>query len=401
MRQPALNKDNVSSQIINIATIAVALGMAMILIAVATGRGLQKEIRHKTAAFNGHLTVMPFENNTSKISLVSFENNIELANYWENSDPIAYSYAFAMKGAMLKNNEAFEGVLFKGVGQNFRASALVNFMKAGTIPRWGEENSNQIVISQLIANRLKLQVGENVDAFFQNSNNQRMPNRRKFRVAGIFSTGFPDIDKNLILGDIKQMQRLNRWKENQIGGYQVFLNQPKNLKVLSETLYSKLPSELDVHALEEQYKSIFQWIALFDFNILIIMVIMLLVGIINMATALLVLILERSRMVGMLKALGATHGMIQKIFLYNGLLIMFKGLLIGNSLGLLFYYSQRYLGWIQLDPETYFVERAPVMLTFFEILTINLLFLFISALLLWLPSRIIMGIAPAKVLRFR
>ena len=131
------------------------------------------------------------------------------------------------------------------------------------------------------------------------------------------------------------------------------------------------------------------------------MIIMLLVGIINMATALLVLILERSRMVGMLKALGATHGMIQKIFLYNGLLIMFKGLLIGNGLGFLFYYSQQYLGWIQLDPETYFVERAPVMLTFFEILTINLLFLFISALLLWLPSRIITGIAPAKVLRFR
>lgn len=401
MRQPILNKDNVSSQIINIATIAVALGMAMILIAVATGRGLQKEIRNKTAAFNGHLQVLPFENNASKISLVSFENNIVLANYWKNNSPIDYSYAFAMKGAMLKNNEAFEGVLFKGVGKNFEAKAITNFMKAGTIPGWREENSNEIIISQLIADRLELNVGDSVDAFFQNNGSQRLPNRRKFRIAGIFSTGFPDIDRNLILGDLKQIQRLNRWEENEIGGYQIFLKQPASIQSSTEQLYQKLPSDLDVHTLEEQYNSIFQWIALFDFNILIIMIIMLLVGIINMATALLVLILERAPMVGMLKALGATHGMIQKIFLYNGLLIMFKGLLVGNSLGLLFYYSQQFFGWIRLDPETYFVEKAPVMLTFIEILIVNLLFLVISALILWLPSRIIMGISPAKVLRFR
>jgi len=203
------------------------------------------------------------------------------------------------------------------------------------------------------------------------------------------------------LGDLRQIQRLNQWDENQIGGYQVFLKEPQKAQLYINQLYEKLPSTLDVHSLEDQYTSIFQWIALFDFNILIIMLIMLLVGIINMATALLVLILERSRMVGLLKALGATHNMIQKIFLYNGLLIMVKGLLIGNFLGLLFYFSQYYFGWIQLDPETYFVQRAPVVLTGVEIFLINLLFLLISALMLWLPARIIVGIAPAKVLRFR
>jgi len=401
MRQPAFNKDNVSRQIINIATVAVAIGMAMILIAVATGRGLQKEIRNKTAAFNGHLRVMPFENNASNISLIPFENNIDLTTYWENHNPIVSAFAFALKAGMLKSEEGFEGILFKGVDQNFNPSAINTFLRAGKIPTWGGQNTNEIVISQPIANRLALGIGDAVEAYFQNSTSQRLPNRRKFIVAGIFSTGFPDIDKNLILGDLRQIQRLNQWDENQIGGYQVFLKEPQKAQLYINQLYEKLPSTLDVHSLEDQYTSIFQWIALFDFNILIIMLIMLLVGIINMATALLVLILERSRMVGLLKALGATHNMIQKIFLYNGLLIMVKGLLIGNFLGLLFYFSQYYFGWIQLDPETYFVQRAPVVLTGVEIFLINLLFLLISALMLWLPARIIVGIAPAKVLRFR
>ena len=400
MRQPAVNKDNVSRQIINIATVAVALGMAMILIAIATGKGLQKEIHNKTAAFNGHLVVMPFENNTSKISLIPFEKKLDFKRYWEEN-PIAYSFAFAIKAGMLKAGDAFEGILFKGVDKDFNPSALLPFMRSGRLPLWGQGNSNEIVLSERIANRLQLKVGETVEAYFQNSRSQRLPNRRKFSVAGIFSTGFPDIDNNLILGDIRQIQQLNRWNENQIGGYQVFLKEPESSQTLADEIYAQLPSDLDVHLLKEQYASIFQWIALFDFNILIIMLIMLLVGIINMATALLVLILERSRMVGLLKALGATHATIQKIFLYNGVVIMLKGLLIGNALGLLFYFSQSNWGWIQLDPETYFVQQAPVVLPLFELLGVNFLFLLISALVLWLPSQIIVGIAPAKVLRFR
>jgi len=203
------------------------------------------------------------------------------------------------------------------------------------------------------------------------------------------------------LGDLYQIQRLNRWGNDQIGGYQIFLREPNRIENITEEIYKYIPPELDAQSLNDQYSSIFQWISLFDFNILIIMIIMLLVGIINMATALLVLVLERSRMVGLLKAIGAPRRMIQNIFLYNGIVIMSKGLLIGNILGLLFYFSQRQWGWIQLDPETYFVDKAPVILTFYEIFAVNLIFLLISALLLWLPSRIIFNITPAKVLRSR
>ena len=401
MRQPVLNKDSVSHQIINIATIAVTLGIITILIAVATGRGLQKEIRKKTAAFNGHLVVMPFENNSSKISLLSFKNNLDFSSIWKTENPIIYSYGFAIKAGMLKAGEEFEGILFKGVDSNFESSELSDFMREGEIPNWGENNSDKIVISQRIADRLELHAGETVEAYFQNSTTQRLPNKRKFTVSGIFSTGFPDIDKNLILGDLNQIQRLNRWGNDQIGGYQIFLKEPNQIENITEEIYQYLPPELDAQSLNDQYSSIFQWISLFDFNILVIMIIMLLVGVINMATALLVLILERSRMVGLLKALGAPHRMIQNIFLYNGIVIMSKGLLIGNILGLLFYFTQQQWGWIQLDPETYFVDKAPVILTFYEIFAVNLIFLLISALLLWLPSRIIISITPAKVLRFR
>jgi len=153
--------------------------------------------------------------------------------------------------------------------------------------------------------------------------------------------------------------------------------------------------------ISDRFSSMFQWIALFDFNVLIILVVMILVGVINMATALLVLILERSRMVGLLKALGARNNMIQKIFLYNGIVIMSKGLFFGNIIGLSFYFSQRTWGWVQLDPATYFVSQAPVSITFLEVISLNLFFLIICSLLLWIPSKIILKISPSKVLRFR
>ena len=162
-----------------------------------------------------------------------------------------------------------------------------------------------------------------------------------------------------------------------------------------------MPSELNCSSISERFSGIFQWIALFDFNVLIILIVMLLVGIINMATALLVLILERSRMIGLLKALGADNTLVQKIFLYNGTVIMSKGLFWGNLIGLGFYFSQQYWGWIQLDPETYFVNQAPVFISGFQVVFINLFFLGISILLLWIPSKIILRIYPSEVLRFR
>ena len=394
-------KSSVSARIIKIATLAVAMGMAMILIAVATGKGLQKEIKNKTAVFNGHLVVSPFENSESQVSIIPFLDSPELRANIESEAEVIHLQRVAIKAGLLKTDFSFEGVVFKGVDADYEWENLNTFLVEGRFPDLGEKVSNEVVVSKVIAQRLSLEIGDDVSAYFQNSLNQKLPNIRKFKIVGFFLSGFPDFDQTFVLGDIKHVQRINKWKENQIGAYEVFLKDLDEVSSVGSTIYKKLPSDLDVVELTKQYATIFQWISLFDFNILIIITVMIIVGVINMSTALLVLILERSQMIGLLKTLGARNKLIQKIFLFNGIVIMSRGLLWGNFIGLLFYFSQRYGKWIRLDPETYYVNVAPVSLGVLDFLVLNLGVLGISAVLLWIPSLIISGISPARVLRFR
>ena len=401
MRQHKQPKDKVSSRIINIATIAVTIGIALILISMAFSIGLQNEIRNKASLFNGQILITTFENNESQVSLTPFEDSEELRVQIKNHPDFQRSHAVALKAGMFKSSNNFEGVLLKGVSNEFDWNSLNIFLTKGSFPNFQENTNNDILISETIADRLNLIVGDKVDAFFQSAQNDGFPKRRKFKIVGTYFSGFPDIDKNLIYTDIRQVQMLNQWKSNQIGGYEVFVNSFSQVSQIADELYKGLPSELNSIAISDRFKSVFQWISLFDFNVLIILVIMVLVGVINMATALLVMILERSRMIGLLKALGATHLVIQKIFMYNGIIIMTKGLFFGNLIGLLFYYFQYKYGWITLDPETYFVTIAPVSIGWFEILYLNLLFLSIATILLWIPSKIVMKFSPSQVLRFR
>jgi len=394
-------KDTVSAQIINIATLAVTLGVAAILIALSTSKGLQEEIQNKTSVFNGHILVTLFENNESQVSLSPFKDEDSLRIQIGEQKNVKRFHPVALKAGMLKTDTDFEGVLFKGVSSDFDWSSLESYLKQGDFPNLLKNNSREILISQTLARLLDLKVGDQTDAFFQNQLNEGLPNRRRFTVVGIYFSGFPDIDQNLIYGDLRQVQRLNRWEENEIGAYELFVNDFSHIQKTADRIYNLLPSELNSIPISDRFSSMFQWIALFDFNVLIILVVMILVGVINMATALLVLILERSRMVGLLKALGARNNMIQKIFLYNGIVIMSKGLFFGNIIGLSFYFSQRTWGWVQLDPATYFVSQAPVSITFLEVISLNLFFLIICSLLLWIPSKIILKISPSKVLRFR
>jgi len=402
MRGQKQHKSTVSARIINIATTAVVIGIAAILIAISTSQGLQKEIQKKTSVFNGHILVTLFENNESQVSLLPMIDSDSIRNQIKEEINIEKIHSIALKAGMLKTDSDFEGILFKGVSENFDWTSLSSFKTQGTFPSFTPQlTSDEILISEVLASRLNLILGDRVEAFFQNSTGQGISTRRRFTIVGIYFSGFPDIDENLVYGDLKQVQRMNKWDSNQIGGYELFVSNFKYLQQTANNIYDKLPSNLNSIPITERFYGIFQWISLFDFNVLIILIVMLLVGVINMATALLVLILERSRMIGLLKALGANNFLIQKIFLYNGTLIMAKGLFWGNIIGLGFYFSQYYFGWITLDPETYFVSVAPVSISFTEVLGLNIFFLAISVLLLWIPSKIILNIVPSKVLRFR
>jgi len=394
-------KNTVSPRIINIATIAVALGISSILIATSTSRGLQKEIQNKTSAFNGHILVTLFENNESQISVLPIQDKKSVRKKIKQNKNLDRFHSIALKAGMLKNNSDFEGVFFKGVSSDFKWSSLDPFKIEGDFPDFSNAISKEVLISEILSRQLDLNIGDQIDAFFLKNSTQKIPNKRRFKVSGIYYSGFPDIDNTLIYCDLRQIQKINRWDENLIGGYELFVKDFSLIQYTTNQVYNSLPSELNSIPIFDRFSSIFQWIALFDFNILIILVIMILVGVTNMATALLVLILERSRMIGLLKAIGAKNTIIQKIFLYNGVFIMSRGLFFGNLIGLGFYYSQKLLGWIRLDPSTYFVEVAPVSLSSFEVLYINLFFLFIFTLLLWLPSRIILRISPSKVLRLK
>jgi lipoprotein-releasing system permease protein len=401
MRFNRHTKGSVSAQIIKIAKVAVALGMAMILIAVATGKGLQSEIQSKTVAFSGHMVVTPFENSESQLSVLPIADDKGVFELLKKENGVTHVQKVAQKGGLLKFEDQFEGVILKGVDSTYRWENLKGFLVAGRFPELGEKASSEIFISQPIAQKLSVSLGDEVTAYFQNNQNQQLPNVRKLVVVGMFLSGFPDFDQNYIFGDLRHIQRINKWKDQEIGAYEVFTTDLESVAAVGASVYRKLPPELDVSEINRQYATIFQWISLFDFNILIIIIVMIVVGVINMSTALLVLILERSNMIGLLKAIGSANGLIQKIFIYNGVVIMGQGLFWGNMVGLLFYITQKYWGWIRLDPETYYVQSAPVVLDLWTVLLLNIGFLLVSSLLLWIPSVIISSIRPAKVLRFR
>ena len=395
------HKNTASARITNIATLAVSIGIAAIILAASTSKGLQKEIQKKTSVFNGHILVTLFENNESQVSVIPLKDNSDLRNKLKSVKNISNLHPIILKAGMLKSNSEFEGVLFKGVSSEFDWSILKSFIIEGAFPKLSKDISNEILISKNIADRLSLELGSKIQGYFQNQSSNKIPSRRIFTVSGIYSSGFPDIDDNLVYLDLLQLQKLNRWKKNDIGAFEIFVDKYSDIEKTSDFIYNEIPSDLNSIPINRRFSGIYQWIALFDFNVLIILFVMLIVGIINMATNLLVLILERSRMIGLLKAIGAQNITIQKIFLYSGAQIMLRGLFYGNLVGLGFYFAQKYFGIIKLDPTTYFVDIAPVYISVLEVFFLNLLFLTISLLILWIPSRIILKISPSNVLRLR
>ena len=377
------------------------MGMVMILIAMGSSLGLQNEIKSKTVALSGDLRLAPFENNNSTISIRPIDT-IELQkNKWEDKSKIAHQYPFISKGVLLKTKQEFEGAVLKGVNLAFPWEKLAPYLLEGGYPYYGNSLSKEIVLSQSLAKKLQLSIGDRVTAYFKQEDESSIPRVRYFNLGAIYQTGFPDFDDTFVFADMRHLQRINNWSPSEIGGMELFLNPEVNVNTYAEEVYRVLPPHIDVQTAEQRYQSIFDWIAVFDFNVLIILIIMILVGTLNMASALLVLILERSRMVGVLKSMGATNHQIQKLFLVNAIYIVGNGLLWGNLIGLGLLFGQHYFGWIQLDPSTYFVTTVPVELPLHLFVGVNALVLITCSLLLWFPSLIVARIDPTSVLRFR
>ena len=393
-------KNSISSPIIKIAITAIALGIIIMLIAVATGAGLQTKIRNKMAGFKGHIQIVNYDNNNSDISTVPIDKNQDFYPKFKNIKGIKSVQVFANKGGIIRTDSDFEGIIFKGVGKDYNWIFFNEYLIEGRVPNLNLPRTKEILLSKTLVNRLKLKLNDTIKTTFLKTTTSKLPSNRNYIITGIYNTGFAEFDKSMMIGDLREVQRLNKWSENQVGGFEVLIDNFDDIKEKGDEIYSQIGVKLNSKTIVDSYPNIFEWINLFDNNIWFIIGIMILIAGINMITALLVLILERVQMIGVLKALGSSNTSIRKIFLYNALYLIIKGLFWGNLIGLLFLLIQKYFGIITLNPETYYVSEVPVYLSFLVVFLLNFGTLILSLLMLIIPSYIITKINPSKSIKF-
>jgi lipoprotein-releasing system permease protein len=392
-------KSSISSPIIKIAITAIAIGIIMMIMAVATGVGLQDKIREKVSAFNGHIIISNFDDNQSQVTTEPIFINQSFYPKFKNVAGINYVQAVASKAGIIRTEKAFEGIIYKGVGKDYNFANLEEYLVEGKIPNLKSELNTEVLISEYLAKRLQLKVGDKFLTFFMKENG-KLPNKRNFKITGIYNSGFQEFDATYVIGDIRHVQRINKWQPTEVGAFEVFINDFSKIKEKGEAVYKEIPATYNSTTIEEKYYSIFEWLKLFDFNIVVILIVMIVVATINMVVALLVLILERTQMIGILKAMGATNWNVRKIFLYNAFYLIVRGLFWGNVIALSLLFVQKYFGVIQLNPESYYVNQAPVSINFMHIALLNAGTIVICLLVLLIPSYIITKISPVKAIRF-
>jgi len=393
-------KSSISAPIIKIAISAIAIGIIMMIVSVATGIGLQQKIRDKVSAFNGQIIISNYDNNNSEVTLTPISKNQDFYPNFKSVPEVSHIQAIASKAGIIRTENAFEGIVFKGVGGDYDWNNIKEYIVQGKVPDFSKALNEEVLISSLLADRLNLKVGDNFNTFFIKEEQGKMPNSRRFKIAGIFNSGFQQFDATYIIGDIRHIQRINKWRPDQVGAFEVFVKDFNNIKTTGNQIYEQTSSSLDTKTIIEKYSYIFDWLQLFDFNIVVILGVMILVATINMVVALLVLILERTQMIGILKAMGANNWTVRKIFLYNAFYLIIRGLFWGNLIGITILLIQQQFGVVQLNPENYYVNQAPVYLNWGYIALLNLLTITVCFIVLLIPSYIITKISPVKAIRF-
>lgn len=394
-------KSSVSAPIIKIGIGAIAVGMIVMLIAIATSTGLQQEIRNKIIAYKGHISISNFDGNRSDESLVPVKVEDELMRQLNGIEGIASIYLEANKFGIVRTETDFEGVVFKGLDNRFGWGKFKDYLREGRLPVIGDTLSNDVVISEYLSKRLGLKLGDPLAMYFLREDENRPPAQRRFNIVGIVNSGFQDLDATYLLGDLRHLQILNKWKDNEVGQVILMADDFSNIDALSESIYQTIDYDLDARTVVQQHTEIFEWIGIFDQNTQMILAIMIVVAGINMVTALLVLILERTPMIGLLQALGGQPYSLQKIFLLNAAHLIGWGLLFGNLIGLSFLLVQYLFGIVPLDPSVYYVTQVPVRLDFFHWLYLNMGVFLLSMLMLLVPSVLVRKISPVTAMRFR
>ena len=403
-RRIAFNRQRSFSRfIIRLATAATAVSVTAMIVTLAFVNGFQRGISEKVFSFWGHIRVQQFEPNKAIVAEETpLEKNDTVVAVLSNTPGVKQVQAFSTKSAVLEKNKEIEGILFKGVESNYDFNNLKNFLDSG---RWINFKdtlySREIVISRSVAKQLKINLNDSIIVYFISPQNEKKSSFRKLLVCGLYKTGIEEYDNLFVLGDLRLLRRINNWNKNEIGGYEIFLNDYRKMDTISNSLYDKLPDAWISRSIKEIYPHIFDWLNIQDVNRNVIFIVMAIVAVINLITCLLILVLERTRMVGILKAVGSTDWTLQKIFLFNTTIISAGGIIIGLILGLGICLLQQYTGFIKLDESSYYVAVAPVEIIWWQVGLVCVGTLVVCMLSLIIPTLLIRTIKPVKAIQFR
>lgn len=396
-------KKNVSRPAVRIATIGIAMGLAVMLISVAVVIGFKNEIRNKTIGFGGHIQITNFDNNNT-YAMNPIRMDKSLIKKIESIDGVRHVERFATKPGIIKTDTEFQGIVIKGIDAGFDWDFFkTNLVEGRIIDVSKNSASNEVVLSKYLANLLGLKLGDSFFTYFI----QDQVRARKFKIVGIYSTNFIEYDKLFLLADMRQVQALNDWDSTSFSGLEVLISDFDRIDELGDAVYdatankfSKEGNAYSTQTIKQINPQIFSWLDLLDMNVWVILFLMLAVAGFNMISGLLILILERTNMIGILKSMGATNWSVRKIFLYHSFFLIGKGILWGNVIGLSLCAIQYYTGIVPLDPEAYYVATVPITFNWLYIVLLNIGTLLASIMMMIGPSYLITKIDPAKIIRY-
>lgn len=384
--------------VISISIVAIALGLTVMIVAVSIVLGFQQEIRNKVVGFGSHIQITSYDSqNTFEANPIS--KNQEFYPSIDSVEGIKHIQVFANKAGIIKTKEEIYGVVVKGVGSDFDWEFFNKNLIDGELLTIENGSPNKdVLISKTIANKMKLNVGDKTFIYFIQQNGQLRP--KDFIVKGIYQSGLEQFDNLFVLSDIAHIQKRNGWGEHQVGGFEVLIDNYKDLDRLDQFVYDNIGYELHSSTIVQRNPDIFNWLELQDVNVIVIIVLMVVVAVINIVSALLILILERTNMIGILKTLGMTNWSVRKIFIYNAIYLVAKGLFWGNVIGVGLCVLQLKFQFLTLPQESYYVSVVPIKLNLSNILVLNLGTLIICSLMMIIPSYVISKITPIKAIRF-
>ncbi len=396
-------KKNTTTSIVNLAVAGIALGLSIMILSIAIVTGFKKEIQNKVIGFGSHIIIENLGTNSS-FEAAPISKNQVFYSQLPKINGIKHIQRFATKAGIIKTKDAIEGTILKGVDTDFDWTFFQKYLEEGSVLKIDSSlRSNEILISRSIANILKIKIYDEINIYFI----QEPPKVRKFKITGIYNTGLGEYDKMYLICDIKHIQRLNSWSSDKISGFEVLIDDFDKIDEMQNIVFSKAGniffddgSKLNIKSIKETNPAIFEWLELTNMNVQIILILMTLVAGINMISGLLIIILERTNMIGILKALGANNLSIRKVFLYNSFFFIGKGFLWGNLIGIGLSLIQLSFNIIPLEPTTYYLTSVPINLNLTHILILNLVSMLIVFLMMLLPAILISYIEPIKAIKF-